>query len=78
MRDNVKIRVHAVRSFVSIVGGVKWSVPKGKELDMPPGADWLKAGLVVPVRTTPVKTAVIAPREKAVTRAPKTHNTPRG
>lgn len=41
------MKVIATVSFVSRIGGTKYRPNEGDELDMPKGADWLKAGLVV-------------------------------
>lgn len=38
--------VKAVTSFVATIGGVKYRVQAGDELEMPKGADWLQAGFV--------------------------------
>lgn len=40
------MRVKAVTSFVATIGGVKYRVQAGDELEMPKGADWLQAGFV--------------------------------
>jgi len=65
------IMVKAVIGFAAVIGGQKIIVGKGQELLMPPGADWVKAGLAVPVRTISIETATREPTEKAVTRASK-------
>ena len=41
------MKVIATTSFVSRIDGVKYRPREGDELDMPKGADWIKAGLVV-------------------------------
>ena len=71
------VLVKAVIGFASVIDGQKIIVGKGQELLMPPGADWVKAGLAVPVRDVQVQTATLEPKEKAVTRASKTHHTTR-
>ncbi len=40
------MKVVALISFVSRIDGKKYQPDAGDELDMPKGADWLKAGLV--------------------------------
>jgi glycosyltransferase involved in cell wall biosynthesis len=66
------IRVRAVRSFVS--RNPSMHVTAGDEFDLPAGVDWLRAGLVVPVRGEPVETATVAAPEKAVKRGAKNRN----
>jgi hypothetical protein len=55
------IRVRCVRSFVAMIGGVKWSIPAGREFDMPPGVDWVRAGLAVPVANIPTVSVETVP-----------------
>lgn len=40
------MRVHAFKSFVAVVNGRKYRVCEGDVVDMPDGADWIRAGLV--------------------------------
>lgn len=42
----MKVKVRGLTGFVSTIDGVKYRVQAGDELDLPEGADWLKAGLV--------------------------------
>lgn len=74
MQERPTILVKAVIGFASVIGGQKIIVQKGQELMMPAGADWVTSGLAVPVRHITIETATKEPKEKAVTRAPKTHN----
>ncbi len=39
------MKVIALTSFVARIDGVKYRPDKGEELEMPKGADWIKAGL---------------------------------
>lgn len=48
MGTGEKIRVRCIRGFVS-----DFSVSVGQEVDMPAGADWVRAGLCVPVAADP-------------------------
>lgn len=52
------MRVRAIRSFVSRVGGRTYRLGVGDEMGLPDGADWLKAGLVAPVKASRQETAV--------------------
>ncbi len=40
------MKVKALNSFVGTVNGIKYRVAAGDVLDLPDGADWLRAGLV--------------------------------
>lgn len=76
-----KIRVKVVKSFSANLGDEieLWMdgrlftgivhFPEGKEFNLPEGADWLRAGFVVPVREEEVEMATRKPQEKAVTRS---------
>lgn len=80
------IRVRALKSFAARVGGMSWSANKGQELDMPPGMDWIRAGLVEAVLEPKVveapetageviETATIKPKKaKAVKRGSKVNH----
>lgn len=63
------MKVIAVKNFVGIIDNVKKPFEEGQEFELPAGADWLDAGLVVPVRTRKVETATRKAPEKAVTRS---------
>lgn len=54
------MRVKAITSFVAVHDKQTYSVQEGMELEMPEGADWLRAKFVVPV------IAAIAPETAAV------------
>jgi len=59
------MKVKALKGFTHFKPDGDWiMVQPGQELEMPKGADWLKAGLVVPV----VKPGA---KEKAVVEAPE-------
>jgi hypothetical protein len=58
------LRVKALKSFGARVGGENYHVSLGQELDLPAGADWLKAGLVAPVGVS-TETAALQPPETA-------------
>ena len=83
MAENLTtIRVRALRSFAARIGETSWSIRKGHVYDLPPTADWLRAGLVELVEApksaaeppasvsveTPVETATVAPPEQAVSK----------
>jgi hypothetical protein len=70
------VLVKALIGFSSVIGGKKIVVQKGQVLLMPPGADWVRAGLAAPVRTMSVETATREPNEKAVTRGSKAKGWP--
>lgn len=59
------MKVIAVHSFVSTIDGVKHRVSAGDEVEMPSGADWLTAGLVMPAKTSDQEAAVMPPQETA-------------
>ncbi len=40
------MKVIALKSFISRIDGKKYRPSEGDELNMPKGADWIKAGLV--------------------------------
>lgn len=64
----------AVRSFVAVLpDGQRVHVCEGDELVLPPGVDWLKAGLVmeIPDEDELETAAKAAPKEKATKRAPR-------
>ena len=63
------MKVKAVGDFTTVFEGRVYYVDEGDEFDLPEGARWLTAGLVVPVRERKVETAVRKPQEKAVTRS---------
>ncbi len=42
------MRVRALASFVARIDGQSVSVRAGQLIDLPAGADWLRAGLVAP------------------------------
>ena len=63
------MRVKAVKSFVDKVGDTKYRVEQDQEFELPEGVNWLDVGFVVPARDIELKTATIAPKEKAVTRS---------
>ena len=54
------MKVKVLIGFVSTIEGIKYRVQAGDELELPKGADWVKAGLVEPV--APVK---VVKRSKA-------------
>ena len=60
-----KIKVKAVRDFVARIDGHRRHFNIGDEFILPGGSDWLKAGLVVPVRGSSEKETVKHP-ERAV------------
>ena len=65
------MKVRAVKDFETILNGIKMKIKKDAEFDIPKfpkGAEWLSAGLVVPVREEKIETAVRKPQERAVTR----------
>jgi hypothetical protein len=65
------MKVRAVKDFETILNGIKVKIEKDTEFDIPKfpkSAEWLSAGLVVPVRERKVETAVRKPQERAVTR----------
>jgi hypothetical protein len=65
------MKVRAVKDFETILNGIKVKINKDAEFDLPKfpkGAEWLSAGLVIPVRERKVETAVKKPQERAVTR----------
>lgn len=43
------MKVEVLIGFVSTIQGVKYRAQAGDVLEMPPGADWVKAGLVSPL-----------------------------
>jgi hypothetical protein len=51
------VQVKVLIAFVATVNGVKYRVQPGDVLALPPGADWLTAGLVEAVAPAPVKKA---------------------
>lgn len=59
------MKVIAVRSFVSTIEGVKYRVSAGDVVDLPTGADWLTAGLVMPAKTSTQEAAVMPAQETA-------------
>lgn len=65
------MKVKAVGDFTAVVEGQVYYVEEGEVFDLPEGARWLTAGLVVPVRERKAETAVRKPQEKAVTRSRK-------
>lgn len=48
------MRVRAIKSFGGVTAEGRFHVSAGQELDLPDGADWLRAGLVEPVETAAV------------------------
>ena len=65
------MRVRAVKDFETFLNGIKLQVKKDAEFDLPifpRSAEWLSAGLVVPVREDKVEMAVREPQERAITR----------
>jgi len=64
------MKVIAIKSFVGTDGnGKKHRIQSGDELELPPGTDWLKAGLVEPVEGAPAPARrTKATSEKAVNR----------
>ncbi len=65
------MKVRVVQDFVTTIEGIRCQVSKGTEFDLPrfpKGAEWLSAGLVVPVREKKIETAVREPQERAITR----------
>ena len=65
------MKVRAVKDFEFEIEGIKLQVSKGQEIDIPrysKAAEWISAGLVVPVREEKIETAVRTPQERAVTR----------
>ena len=65
------MKVRATMDFETTLEGIKWQVKKDSEFDLPKYpkcAEWLQAGLVVPVREEKIETAVRKPQERAVTR----------
>ena len=73
------VRVRVVKSFVATHFDQKFRGSDGQELDMPSSADWIKAGLVVPVgpaakNAAPVReSASLAPAETAAAPEPQSH-----
>lgn len=59
------MRVKAVKSFGGVTSEGRYHISEGEEFELPEGVDWLRAGLVVPVKAA-VETAAIEPPEKAV------------
>lgn len=59
------MQVKARISFVSTIDGKKYRVQAGDELELPDGADWLRAGLVTAVKAQ-AETASVKPPETAV------------
>lgn len=59
------MRVKAVTSFVATIGGVKYRVQAGDELEMPQGADWLGAGFVAAVEEKPAPAPKRSSKKKA-------------
>jgi hypothetical protein len=64
------MRVKAVISFVSRIEGQSYRVEEGQEVDMPDGADWMTAGLVVPSKAKQER-ATKKPAETRAKRKPK-------
>lgn len=75
------IKVRGLKSFSARIGDMTWSVRKGQVVDMPPGVDWVRAGLVEVVdppkpaeaplsvsAETPVELAAVEPPEQAVSK----------
>ncbi len=65
------MRVRAVKDFETFINGIKVEIHKDAEFDIPRfprGAEWLSAGLVVPVREDKVEMAIRKPQERAITR----------
>lgn len=59
------------RSFSAVVDGQSVSYAEGDMLTLPPGVDWLTAGLVELIVDDSERTATIAPDEQAVTKRRK-------
>lgn len=55
------MQVFALRSFVAIVNGQAVTVRADEVVDMPDGADWVRAGLVTLVASVEVETATAEP-----------------
>ena len=71
------MQVQALVGFAAVVAGQPVAVRAGEVVELPAGADWLTAGLVVPLRDEPVETASLdaAPGvEHAVTRKRRVRN----
>lgn len=48
------MKVRALTSFAGVdINGTPHSIAAGAEFELPPGVDWVQAGLVVPVDTEP-------------------------
>ena len=63
------MKVQAIKSFIDLVGDRKYRISQGQEFELPEGCEhWLNVGFVVPAREHDIGTAVIEPKEKAVTR----------
>jgi len=73
------VRVRVVKSFVATHFDQKFRGSDGQELDMPSSADWIKAGLVVPLgpaakSAAPVReSASLAPAETAAAPEAQSH-----
>lgn len=64
-QDNQPLRVRILRAFA----GPQMSLRKGQEVDMPPGADWIRAGLAEATEkaaSVSIETATVDAPERAV------------
>ena len=52
-------------SFVAVHDGQTYSVQEGNQIDMPHGADWVRAGFVTPVMQDAPETSTLAPTQNA-------------
>jgi hypothetical protein len=55
------MQVLAVVSFVAMVSGQSVAVRAGDVVEMPDGADWLRAGLATPVEVAEIESATVEP-----------------
>ena len=65
------MKVLVLRSFAGKFEGVSHVHSEGDEFDMPDGTDWIKAGLVKPVRGASTKSTTPNPEPDPEPPAPK-------
>lgn len=68
------MKVRVIKGFTAILAGDRRHYAPGAEVDLdslPEAVDWLRAGLVMPLREAEPETATRKAPEKAVTRKSK-------
>jgi hypothetical protein len=66
------MRVKAINSFVGRHAGRKYIVKSGDVLELPAGADWLRAGLVVAIENVDLESEETPAAAEKPARKPRT------